>query len=209
MDRAGWVRKNCKFASISGTEKGDKKTILLTGFQHEKKIGKNPSWQAVDDFQGRTFGDFSVTVRQLPNVFEKASEAMMETVKKEKPDIVVSLGYTPEDEIKVETVGRNMYRLDLTDEHDKHPPRLKIDPKGKDQWKATMPVAKVLKAIRDAGFKAHESDDAGGHTCNEVLYRLLAAKECPEIVGFVHVPKGRYKDETLKRIVEAIVEALV
>jgi len=183
------------------------KTVLLTGFENEKEIGKNPSWQLVSMMDGKIIDGWKIESRKVPDVFLKATEALMKAVKETNPDAVVCFGHTPDEEIKVETTASNFYRLELTDNIGKHPPSLRIDPKGKASLKATLPVDKVLKAIKDAGFNVHKSDDAGGHTCNEILYNLLASKDCPEIVGFVHIPK-KFKDSSLERIAKAVIGAL-
>lgn len=200
MTLSDWVSQNCKFASR-------RKVVLLTGFEDEKAIGKNPSWQAASSLKGRTIGGFAVEARQLPALFGRASEALLEAVRELRPDAVVCMGWTPDNEIKIETVARNLYDIKLTDEAGDHPPGPKVQEGGEPQWKATLPVDKILKAIRDAGFAVKRSDDAGGHTCNECLYNLLSSKGCPRIVGFVHIPK-KYKIESLRKIAEAIVLTL-
>jgi pyroglutamyl-peptidase len=56
---------------------------------------------------------------------------------------------------------------------------------------STLPVARIVSALVDAGVPAAASPDAGGFVCNHLFYGLmhLIATERPGIRGgFVHLP---------------------
>ena len=62
-------------------------------------------------------------------------------------------------------------------------------PSGADGIFATVPVSKMVAAIKEAGLPAVISNTAGTFVCNELLYTLLHCYENTQTqVGFVHVP---------------------
>ena len=62
-------------------------------------------------------------------------------------------------------------------------------PGGENALFSTLPVRRMVQAIRDAGLPGKLSCSAGTYVCNDLLYTLLHAFRGSETrVGFVHVP---------------------
>ena len=96
--------------------------------------------------------------------------------------------------IHIECVGRNAVEPAKPDAvgHAPSSPRLAED--GPETLASTFPAGRFSRPLRDAGFPAALSDDAGAYVCNATLYRSLHVAPATRRVGFVHVPpegKGR------------------
>ena len=63
-----------------------------------------------------------------------------------------------------------------------------ISPDGPAAYFATLPIHRIVDAIKAAGIPAAISNSAGTFVCNHLMYTALARVKPPAIAGFVHVP---------------------
>lgn len=122
------------------------------------------------------------------------------------PDIVVHFGLSRRAEgIVVERRGCRRVRADRPDVAGFAPPSGLARRSGPDTLPASLPSELIVDVLREAGFPAELSDDAGGYLCDATLYRsLYAALAAPgRLVGFVHVPPEGTRGLTRERLRDA------
>lgn len=165
--------------------------ILYTGFDPFGGETINPAFEAVKLLPDTIAGAEVVKV-EIPTVFGKGPEKMLEAVEKEKPDYVICVGqaggranFTPE------FVGINYMDARIPDNEKRQPIDEKIKPDGPDAYFTKLPVREIVMKCREAGIPSSISYTAGTYVCNDVMYELLYAidHKYPDIVGgFIHVP---------------------
>ena len=88
-----------------------------------------------------------------------------------------------------ERIGINVRNARIADNEGNQPVEEIIVPDGPDGIFATVPVVKMVQAIRDAGIAGEISNTAGAFVCNDTLYTLLHHYAGSNVrVGFIHVP---------------------
>ena len=146
--------------------------ILITGFAPFGGETINPSYEAVrllpDEIAGHT-----IKKQELPVTFQGAPVLLAEKVRAIRPDVLISVG---------QAGGRpdGFYPVDIPVEKD-----------GETAYFTTLPVKKMVEAIKEAGIPAGLSYSAGSYVCNTVMYAglSLAAHEFRAMrSGFIHVP---------------------
>ena len=123
---------------------------------------------------------------------------MEEIVKKESPDIILSLGQAGNSPyIHVERVAINMDNgmysdgtAVLADSAGVEKVDSVIFPEGENAYFSTLPVWDLIRKVNEAGIGCRASYSAGTYVCNHVMYvgAYLASKSGNMISGFVHVP---------------------
>ena len=63
------------------------KKLLITGFEPFGNCPKNPSWMAVEALPEQV-GEYELQKQMLPTVFGRAADAVLETAKIWKPDVI-------------------------------------------------------------------------------------------------------------------------
>ncbi len=120
------------------------------------------------------------------------------------PDVVVHFGLSERIEaIHLECVGRNVVDPTKPDACGHAPAAPLLAEGGPETLRATFPADTILAALRDEGFAAALSDDAGAYVCNATLYRSLRAAPPTRRVGFVHVPPEGQGGLTRERLADA------
>ena len=67
------------------------KKLLITGFDPFNNQSINPSWQSVKELADQ-IGDYQVTKLQIPTVFDKAVECVLNKAKEIEPDAIICVG---------------------------------------------------------------------------------------------------------------------
>lgn len=163
--------------------------ILVTGFDPFGGATVNPSWQAVKALPAQ-IGDFAVHTLQIPTVFGKASEAVLEAAERLQPDVILCVGQAGGREaVTPERIGVNIRDARIADNAGNQPKGAMVAEDGPAAYFATVPVESMAQAIRDGGILATVSNSAGAFVCNDVLYSLLHHFAGTQVkVGFIHVP---------------------
>ena len=66
-----------------------------------------------------------------------------------------------------------------------------IQVEGEAAYFSTLPIKRIVKAIREAGISAEVSNTAGTFVCNHIMYQALFAAtkaDKPFKAGFMHIP---------------------
>ena len=165
--------------------------ILFTGFDPFGGEKMNPAFEAVKLLPDTIAGAEVIKV-EIPTVFNKGPEVMLEAVKKYEPDYVICVGqaggrqtFTPE------FVGINYQDARIKDNSGAQPIDVKIVEDGADAYFTLLPVRSIVQELKSRGIPASISYTAGTFVCNDVMYRLLHyinTTGSKIIGGFIHVP---------------------
>jgi pyroglutamyl-peptidase len=125
--------------------------------------------------------DYAAVDRDLPILFA------------DRPDLVLIFGVAGRRRhLCIETRARNALSLLYPDAGGHRPARDAIAPGGPHALRGGAPFPRLLGAVRDSGFPARLSRDAGRYLCNYAYWRALErAHGTPTLVQFVHIPHVR------------------
>lgn len=165
--------------------------ILLTGFEPFRGETINPSWETCKAVLSLNL-NMDIVASQLPVVFDEAREKAIASCEEVEPDIVLHLGeaggYT---HVAVERIAINCDHAKVKDNKGIVRDNQAIEPGGQDGYFSTIPVARIVDAITEAGIPAVISNSAGTYLCNHVLYGTLhyiKRNNLPIRAGFMHLP---------------------
>lgn len=192
----------------------DMKKLLITGFDPFGGEEVNPSWEAVSRLEDR-IGAYEVIKMQLPTVYEKAAQMVIERANTLMPDAILLIGQAGgRRAVTPEVIGINLREAALSDNEGNRIVNEPIVKDGPAAYFSTAPVRKMVQNIKDAGLPAALSYSAGAFVCNDVLYSLLHHfKNTSLPVGFIHVPylpeqaKENAPSLTLEEITRALTAA--
>ena len=165
------------------------KKLLITGFDPFGGETINPAWEAVK-LLPETIGEYALTRLEIPTVFGKASETVLEAARRLNPDRILCIGQAGgRKAVTPEMIGVNLRHGRIADNAGNQPQDEPIVPHGPAAYFATVPVRAMAQAIEDAGLPASVSYSAGVYVCNDTLYSLLHHYAGTSVqVGFIHVP---------------------
>ncbi|MBR3403153.1 MAG: pyroglutamyl-peptidase I [Parasporobacterium sp.] len=183
------------------------KTLLITGFEPFGGQAVNTSWEVVKHFPEK-IGDFRIVTLQVPVVFERAAETVIEKANDVHPDAILCLGQAAgRTAITPEYVAINLRNASIPDNAGNEPKDAPVVEGGPDAIFATLPVRKMAEAITQASMPAEVSYSAGTYVCNDLMYGLLHHYQGTGVkVGFIHVPEleGQKISDAAQAITEAI-----
>ncbi|MFA4661911.1 pyroglutamyl-peptidase I [Pyrococcus kukulkanii] len=165
--------------------------VLVTGFEPFGNEKINPSWEAVkllpDEIEGAT-----VVKKLLPVTFNGVRRILPELILKEKPDVVISTGLAGgRPTITVERVAINIMDSTMPDNEGYKPEDEPIFEDAPTAYFSTLPIKKIVKALRENGIPALVSNTAGTYVCNTAMFTALhtiAKHGLNAKAGFIHVP---------------------
>lgn len=165
------------------------KQLLITGFDPFGGEGINPSWEAVRLLED-TIGEYRLTKLQLPTVFGRAADLLLEAADRLQPDAVLCVGQAGgRAGITPEVVGINLREARIPDNEGHQPQNEPVIPGGPAAYFATLPVREMVRTMQAGGLPASLSYSAGAFVCNDVLYSVLHRYDGTAVrAGFVHVP---------------------
>jgi pyroglutamyl-peptidase len=159
--------------------------ILLTGFEPFGTASSNPSGEIVK----QTSGDNIVTAI-LPVAYAGSAVRLLSLIEQHSPDVVICLGQAEgRTQITPEKIAINLDDARLADNEGVLRNDVKILENGPDAYFTTLPINKMVEAIKARGVPAAVSLSAGAFLCNHVFYiaqNKLAGTKVRS--GFVHVP---------------------
>lgn len=166
--------------------------VLITGFDPFRDEQVNPSWEICKMLQEESMEGVDITVRKLPVVFKRAREEAIRQFEELNPDLVLHLGEAGgRTHISVERVAINCDDAGTPDNDGQTRDAEPIQEKGEDGLFATVPVKKIVNALKKSGIPAVISNSAGTYVCNHVFYGMLhhiKQKRSRTRVGFIHLP---------------------
>ncbi|MDU4696799.1 MULTISPECIES: pyroglutamyl-peptidase I [Paenibacillus] len=166
--------------------------LLLTGFEPFGGEPINPAVEAVRRLQGRVIGSLEIVGLELPTVFGKSTERLLEGIKETEPEVVIALGQAGgRDGISFERIAVNLSDANIADNAGFQPVDMPVVPEGPAAYWTTLPVQRMADRLKKAGIPASLSLSAGTFVCNHLFYGLmhhLAVSGKSILGGFIHVP---------------------
>lgn len=186
--------------------------LLITGFDPFGGEKINPAWEAVKRLPDR-IGDVTLYKLQIPTVFGKAAELVLQTAETLKPDVILCIGQAGgRSSVTPERIAVNIRDARIADNGGNCPSGEYVLPEGPAAYFATVPVQAMAEAICKVGLPGTVSNSAGTFVCNDTLYSLLHHCAGTNVkVGFIHVP---YLPEqgtpslSLERTIAALIAAI-
>lgn len=166
-------------------------TILLTGFEPFAGDARNPSEEIVRALDGRVIAGRRVIGAVLPCVFGVSLKRVLALVRAREPELVICLGLANgRTEITPERVAINVDDARIADNAGGQPLDRPIVRGGAVAYWSTLPVKRIVAALRERGIPAGVSQTAGTFVCNHVFYGVMHALRRKRAVraGFIHVP---------------------
>ena len=164
--------------------------IIVTGFDPFGGETINPSIEcvkALPEIEG-----VELIRLELPTVFKESAKRLNEVINDVKPDAVLSVGQAGgRPGITMERIAINVDDARIPDNISQQPIDEEIQVEGEAAYFSTLPIKRIVKAIREAGISAEVSNSAGTFVCNHIMYQaLFAAKKAdkPFKAGFMHIP---------------------
>lgn len=164
--------------------------IIVTGFDPFGGETINPSIEcvkALPDIEG-----VELIRLELPTVFKESAKRLNEVINDVKPDAVLSVGQAGgRAGITMERIAINVDDARIPDNISQQPIDEAIQLDGEAAYFTTLPIKRIVKAIREAGISAEVSNSAGTFVCNHIMYQALFAAtkaDKPFKAGFMHIP---------------------
>ncbi len=165
--------------------------ILVTGFDPFGGESINPAWEAVKKLP-KKIGKTEVHILQIPTVFKKSIDLIVETSKVISPDIILCIGQAGgRFEVSVERVGINIDDARIADNEGNQPIDTSIYSDGENSYFSNLPIKAMVEEMKKIGTPSIISNTAGTFVCNHVLYGVLyniCKYKIAEKGGFIHVP---------------------
>lgn len=165
--------------------------ILVTGFDPFGGEAINPSSEVLKLLPDK-IEESELIKLVLPTVFRKSLSLLVSKVEEVKPDIVISIGQAGGREaITFERVAINIDDARIPDNEGNQPIDEIIYPEGQTAYFSTIPIKRMVEAVKEKGIPAAVSNSAGTFVCNHVLYGILHYRvtQAPHLrAGFIHIP---------------------
>ena len=188
-----------------------KKKLLITGFEPFGKDVVNPSWEAVSRLED-IIGDYELTKLRVPVIFGTAAEQVLAAAEALAPDMILCIGQAGgRNAVTPERVAINLRDASMKDNAGKQPVDEPVVPDGPTAYFASVPVRKMLEAVKGSGIPCSLSCSAGAYVCNDLFYTLRHRYDgTGTVVGFIHVPylPEQAPEGTFSMPLETIVRAL-
>ena len=164
--------------------------IIVTGFDPFGGEKINPSIEcvkALPEIEGVEL--FRV---ELPTVFKESAIRLNEVINDVKPDAVLCVGQAGgRPGVTMERIAINVDDARIPDNISQQPIDEVIQLGGEAAYFTTLPIKRIVNAIRKAEIPAEVSNTAGTFVCNHIMYQALftATKaDRPFKAGFMHIP---------------------
>ena len=164
--------------------------IIVTGFDPFGGEKINPSIEcvkALPEVEG-----VELIRLELPTVFKESAKRLNEVINEVKPDAVLSVGQAGgRPGIAMERIAINVDDARIPDNISQQPIDETIQTEGAAAYFSTLPIKRIVKAIRKEGIPVEVSNSAGTFVCNHIMYQALFAAtkaDKPFKAGFMHIP---------------------
>lgn len=198
--------------------------ILVTAFDPFGGDQMNPALEVAKKLPKEIKGA-KVQTLEIPTVFNKGAEKIINLLEEKSFDLVLSLGQAGGRAcMSVEFVGINWQDARIPDNEGQQPVNQKIDEEGPDAYFSNLTVRAMVEKMKEAGVPSQLSYTAGTFVCNDVFYAIrnyCEKNQKPILSGFIHLPYApsqvaekkqslpSMEIETMKKGVVAALEAIV
>lgn len=193
------------------------KKLLITGFEPFGGEKINPSWEAVKLLPDE-IGNFSLTKIEVPVVFGKAADTVIEKAEEINADAVICVGQAGgRTGVTPEMVAVNLRFASIPDNEGNQPKDVPVIEDGENAYFSTLPVRKMTAAVSEAEITSSVSYSAGTYVCNDLIYSVLHRfKNTGTKACFIHVPfipeqtkdKPSMELETIAKALEIAIKAI-
>jgi pyroglutamyl-peptidase len=168
------------------------RTILVTGFEPFGGETINSSWEAARRLDGWRCGERVAVARLLPCAYDAAVAEFVRAFEALRPEAALMTGQAARrGQIHVERIARNIDNALAPDNRGVWRTGVASVADAPERLEATAPASAVARALRQAGFDARTSTNAGGYVCNHLYYGALSylRAEAPATRAiFLHLP---------------------
>ncbi len=175
--------------------------ILVTGFGGFPGAPKNPTARMIAELarsrRRLARAGICLELAVLPVVYAQIGPRLDALAQKFRPDAILHFGVAPRrTRLCVETRALNRVSLLHPDASGARPAARDIIAEAPMSLRSTLPCGLIAVALRQAGFDAALSIDAGDYVCNQTLFmslRFMSLRRSHArlLVGFIHVPGRR------------------
>lgn len=185
------------------------KKLLITGFEPFGGETINPSWDAVCKLPDE-ISCFKLTKLLIPVVFGLGAEKVINAANEIQPDVILCIGQAGgRSAITPELVGINLRHASIPDNDGNQPMDEEIIIGGDKAYFSTLPVRKIVEAIKAKDIPSQLSYSAGAYVCNDVIYTLLSHFNGSSTkVGFIHVPYSKEQNKEPNLDINDIIKGL-
>jgi pyroglutamyl-peptidase len=166
------------------------KKVLISGFEPFGGSDLNSSQLVVEAISKESFSGVELSSVILPVEFDKAAKVLFSKVRELDPEIVISFGQAEgRKAITPEKIAINLDSARIPDNTGELRVNKVIIEAGADGYFSTLPVDKMVEAVKECGLDGEISLSAGAFLCNHIFYHLQhQLLERGIKSGFVHLP---------------------
>ena len=165
--------------------------LLLTAFTPFGGESINPALEAVKQVKDK-ISNLDIVKLEVPTVFNKSIQTVIEAMEKEKPDYVLCVGQAGgRVGITPERVAINIDDARIPDNDGNQPIDRTIYSDGENAYFSNLPVKAMVESIKKEGLTSSLSNSAGTYVCNHLMYGVLYHIDKTYRGmngGFIHVP---------------------
>lgn len=164
--------------------------VLITGFEPLGNSKLNPSALLVERLDKERIPGVELHSIVLPVEFDRSVQILLQKIEECRPDFVVSFGQAEgRTGITPEKVAINFDDARIPDNSGDQRKNKKIDENGPDAYFSTLPVERMVEAIKSEGIVSALSLSAGAFVCNHLFYEVQRALQGSAIKSvFIHLP---------------------
>ncbi|MFM9141358.1 MAG: pyroglutamyl-peptidase I [Actinomycetota bacterium] len=164
--------------------------VLITGFEPFGNSKLNPSALLVERLGKERIPGVELHSIVLPVEFDRSVRILLQKIEECRPDFVISFGQAEgRTGITPEKVAINFDDARIPDNSGDQRKNKKIDENGPDAYFSTLPVERMVEAIKSEGIVSALSLSAGAFVCNHLFYEVQRALQGSAIKsGFIHLP---------------------
>jgi pyroglutamyl-peptidase len=166
------------------------KKVLISGFEPFGGSHLNSSQLVVEAISKESLSGLELSAVILPVEFDKAARVLLSKVNDFNPEIIISFGQAEgRKAITPEKIAINLDSARIPDNAGEWRVNKVIVEAGADGYFSTLPIEKMVAAVKECGLESEISLSAGAFLCNHIFYHLqhqLLEREVKS--GFVHLP---------------------
>jgi pyroglutamyl-peptidase len=195
------------------------KKVLISGFEPFGGSDLNSSQLVVEAISKESFSGVDLFSVILPVEFDKAAKVLFSKVRELDPEIVISFGQAEgRKAITPEKIAINLDSTRIPDNAGELRVNKVIVESGADGYFSTLPIEKMVVAVKECGLDGEISLSAGAFLCNHIFYHLQhQLLERGIKSGFVHLPLvneqlAQYPDQpswTLEDLIRGVKAAIL
>ena len=164
--------------------------VLISGFEPFGGSNFNSSQLVVEAISKESFTGLELFTVILPVDFGKAADVLLSKVKEIDPEIIIAFGQAEgRKALTPEKIAINLDSARIPDNAGELRVNKVIIEKGADGYFSTLPIEKMVEAVKECGLESEISLSAGAFLCNHIFYHLQhKLLESGVKSGFVHLP---------------------